>query len=303
MHTLGGKAVGMEHPVRIMGIINASPESFHKSSIRESAESVADAAAAMERQGADYIDIGGMSTAPYLDTIIDERTEMRRVRMALQAASQSCSLPISVDTSRAAVAKMALQAGARILNDVTGLLYDPRMGEVVSRYLPDLVLCAYGTKGATGTAQDTADTLSRIVQRASEYGTTPDRMVVDPAIGFFRRSGTGDRYTRIQSSHTRRDISVLADLRTISDVWPTLVSASNKSFIGETLRHTDTRLYGSLAAETIAVMGGASIIRTHNVSASRDAIRMAEACRISRKSNIGCDTTTDYEDPDRRDER
>ncbi len=288
MHTLAGIPVGECHPPRIMGIINASPESFLKSSVQESYDDICNTAASMEEQGADYIDVGGMSTAPYLKTAIPEEDEIRRIERAIDAIMSSCNLPISIDTCRAAVANEALARGATILNDVTGLRHDPGMADIISRYKPDLVLCAHDRNIRSGTPQDTRDILSDIVGEAQKYGAITDRMVVDPSIGFFRQGGTGNTHTRIRGNQVSRDISILANITILSGMWPVLISVSNKSCIGDTLqgREPAHRLYGSLAAEAIAVLGGASIIRTHNVNQSRDAAIMAEACRSGKVTNI-----------------
>ena len=131
---IGGVGAGPEYPARIMGIINLSPESFHGISVRESHDAVAGAAVRMAENGADYIDVGGMSTAPYLKTWVSEETERERVVAGVRAVAGSCDIPISVDTCRSGVAAAAMDAGATILNDVTGLRHDPGMKSVVSKY-------------------------------------------------------------------------------------------------------------------------------------------------------------------------
>lgn len=277
MQTLAGKAVGGNRPPRIMGIINASPESFHKVSVRESQESIGEAAALMEEAGADYVDVGGVSTAPYLDTAVPERTELERVRVAVAAVTGACGLPVSVDTCRSAVAAEALDMGASILNDVTGLEHDPGMAGVISRFDPSLVLCAHSSLPSDGSPADTARLLSGIIETAVSYGGDRDRMAVDPAIGFFRDAGGGHARTPMDGDWAVRDLSILAGLDEVGGGLPVLVSVSNKSFIGRVLDRKDSagRLYGSLAAEAAAVLGGADIIRTHNVPESRDAALVA----------------------------
>ena len=276
---IGGLAAGPGCPVRIMGIINTSPESFHKSSVSISRDMVAGAAARMAENGADYIDVGGMSTAPYLDTWVSEDVERERVVSGVNAVAESCGLPVSVDTCRSGVAAAAMDAGASILNDVTGLMYDPDMRSVISKYDPSVVLCAHDPGTRTGDAADTAAILSGAVRRALEYGADPDKLAVDPAIGFFRDGGREGLHTRIRGDWARRDAAILGRLREVGGGLPVLVSASNKSFIGRMLdgREPGGRMFGSLAAEALAVAGGADIIRTHNVAESRDAVRVASA--------------------------
>ena len=276
---IGGVGAGPEYPVRIMGIINLSPESFHGISVSESRDAAAGAAVRMAENGADYIDVGGMSTAPYLKTWVSEETERERVVAGVRAVAESCDIPISVDTCRSGVAAAAMDAGAAILNDVTGLRHDPGMKSVVSRYDPSLVLCAQGEGVHTGDANDTAAILAGAVRRAREYGAVSDQIAVDPAIGFFRSEGRGELYTQIRGDWVRRDASILGCLRAVGGGLPVLASVSNKSFIGDILggREPEGRMFGSVAAEALAVAGGADIIRTHNVSESRDAVRMASA--------------------------
>lgn len=275
---LGDINVGTSYPVRVMGIINASPESFYKKSIRKTTDDIKKEATTMEKNGADYIDIGGMSTAPYLDTTISEETEKKRIQMAVQAVSEVCDIPISVDTVRSGVAQVAMEAGATILNDVTGFNYDKKMPDIISRYSPDIILCAYSKRKSTGTIHDTADILNDTIQNAQKYGADTSRMVIDPAIGFFRNTDS-PWCTQIDGNWYKRDINTIRHLQKLTKSMPVLISVSNKSFIGKILdgRDADGRLYGSLAAEAMSVVNGADIIRTHNVAQSRDAIRVASA--------------------------
>ena len=280
---LGGVNVGHSHPVRVMGIINASPESFYKKSIKKRADDIKKEAKLMEEDGARYIDVGGMSTAPYIDSMVSEETEKRRIRNAIKAISEVSRLPISVDTIRSGVAQAAIESGATILNDVTGFNYDKKMLNVISRYSPDIVLCAHSNQKSMGTAQDTAKILENTMQKVQRYGADKTRMVIDPCIGFFRDSDS-PWCTQIDYSWVQRDIDIIQHLRQITEDMPILVSVSNKSFIGNILddRSADGRLYGSIAAEVMSVVSGADIIRTHNVQQSLDAIRVASVI-IQRK--------------------
>lgn len=275
---LGGIDVGNSYPVRIMGIINTSSESFYKKSIKRTVNDIKKEAKLMEKGGAHYIDVGGMSTTPYGDTMISEEVEKRRVQAAIDAVSQACSIPISVDTVRSGVAQTAIESGATILNDVTGFNYDKKMLNIISRYSPDIVLCAHTNKKNTGTIQDTVEIINYTIRRIEKYGADKSRMVIDPCIGFFRDSSS-PWCTRINYNWAQRDISIIRDLSYMAEDMPVLVSASNKSFIGQILgdRSTDGRLYGSIAAEVMSVVGGADVIRTHNVHQSLDAVRVASA--------------------------
>ena len=287
VNKLGSVPVGNSNPVRIMGIINTSPESFYKKSVA-SGRRLADVAKQMEEQGADFVDVGGMSTAPYLSTMVSEKTELKRVTDAIKIIQKVSNLPISVDTCRAIVAKGALKEGVEILNDISGLKYDKVMLDVVSRYQPSLVLCAHSKKSVNGNnIVKTRELLKQSLDLAKAVGISKKNIVLDPAIGFFRRSGTGPFFTKINSDWVERDLLILQNLHLLKSGQPLLVSVSNKSFIGKLLKKEDPsdRLFGSLAAEVIAVLNGADIIRTHNVKETKQAVFLAQ--KFLRKSKKG----------------
>lgn len=275
---LGPVNVGDSNPVRIMGILNASPESFYKKSIKKGKE-IVHAVQQMEQEGADFIDVGAMSTAPYLTTIISEKQEIKRMADAIRQIQNATNLPISVDTCRAGVAKAALDLGADIINDVTGLKYDKEMINIVAKNQPSLVLCAYGKKPLKGNLiAQTKLLLKESIALAKSAGIPTSKITLDPAIGFFRKTGKNPFHTRINSDWCKRDLEVLQNLQSMKLNFPTLVSVSNKSFIGKILNRKDPldRIFGSIAAEVISVIHGADIIRTHNVRQTKDAITIAE---------------------------
>ena len=127
---LGNIGVGGKNPVRIMGILNTSPESFYKKSIKTTKQQITNTIKQMEIDRADFIDIGGMSTAPYLSTSVSEKIESQRILNAIKIIQNVSNLPISVDTCRASVAKSALEHGIEIINDISGLKYDDKMVEI-----------------------------------------------------------------------------------------------------------------------------------------------------------------------------
>lgn len=278
MHSLGGIQVGGSKPVRVMGVINASPESFMSGSVRTTVESIAEAAALMEREGADFVDVGGMSTAPHRRDVIPLHEEVRRLASAVEAVVGACSLPVSVDTPRAAAAEAALGAGATILNDVSGMKYDTAMERVVRKYEPSLILCAHSPAPRRDYSVSGIRRLLRSsIATAVRAGADPGNIAVDPAIGFFRRSGHS-LFTRIDSDWVRRDVGALQSLGEMGMGYPLAVSVSNKSFIGRLVGAEDPadRLPGSLAFEAMSVLKGADIIRTHNVAPTREAVREVE---------------------------
>jgi dihydropteroate synthase len=275
VNKLGGVRVGGSYPVRIMGILNTSPESFYKKSISIGRQKIIDVVHRMEEEGADFIDVGGMSTAPYLSTMVPEKIEMVRVINAVKIIQRATNLPISVDTCRATVAKEALELGVDIINDVTGLKYDIMMPKTIERYCPSLILCAYSKKIITGNqVLETKKLLKKSLEIAKSAKIPRTKIVLDPAIGFFRKKGNNSFFTRINSDWVKRDLLILKNLRSIKLSMPLLVSVSNKSFIGKILKKNNpsTRIAGSLAAEVVCVLNGADIIRTHNVAATKEAI-------------------------------
>ena len=149
MNKLGNVSVGGTNPIRLMGIINTSPESFYKKSIVTKKQSQVNFIRKIVDEGANFIDVGGMSTAPYLSTLVSEKIESRRIIQAVKKIQQVCNLPISVDTCRANVAKDALEQGVEIINDISGLKYDKKMVNVIEKFQPSLILCAYSKKLVT----------------------------------------------------------------------------------------------------------------------------------------------------------
>ena len=279
VNKLGPIHVGNSNPVRIMGILNTSPESFYKKSISISKERIRDAVRRMEDEGADFIDVGGMSTAPYIATMISEKTETNRIIKAVKIIQQISNLPISVDTSRATVAKEALELGVDIINDVSGLKYDPMMPKTIEKYDPSLVLCAYSKKTITGNQiLKTKYLLKESLKIAKSANIPKSKIVLDPAIGFFRKEGIGSLFTKINSDYVQRDLLILKNLSSIKSDNPILVSVSNKSFIGKILKKKNPidRIYGSIAAELVAIRNGADIIRTHNVEKTKNAMTIAQ---------------------------
>ncbi len=275
VNKLGVVRVGGSNPVRIMGILNTSPESFYKKSISVSKQKIADSARKMEAEGADFIDVGGMSTAPYLSTLVSEKIEKDRIVNAVKIIQRTTNLPISVDTCRARVAKEALELGVGIINDVTGLKHDPAMLKTIERYHPSLILCAYSKKIITGTQlSKTEQLLKKSLDIAKSAKIPRSKIVLDPAIGFFREKGKNSFFTKINSDWVQRDLLILKNLRTIKLNMPLLISVSNKSFIGKILKkeNPSDRLAGSLTAEVVCVLNGADIIRTHNVGETKKAI-------------------------------
>jgi len=271
---LAGLEVGDEFPVRLAGAINVSPESFYRGSVATGEDSLRVMAEQMVAEGADALDIGAMSTAPYLKTEITEAEEIQRLTWAIGIVRKMVGVPISADTKRSRVALAALDAGANIINDVSGLRHDPGMAEMVARRARGVILMASETDPS---ARDPIETVRGLLEESLQVvwkaGLPDHRVVLDPGIGFFRQAAIPWHVWDCQL--LRR----LAELRSLGR--PLLVGVSRKSFIGKIIGQADPgdRLAGSLAATAIAVLNGAHLIRTHDVGPTREAVRMAEALR------------------------
>ena len=243
----------------------------------------------MESEGASIIDVGAMSTAPYLKTVISEKQELNRISKSISIIQNVTNLPISIDTCRATVAEYALDSGIEIINDVSGLKFDKNMPKILEKFQPSVIVCAYSKKMIYNNhVTETKKLLQESIKIAKTAKIPKDKIVVDPAIGFFRNSGREFPFTKIRSDWVVRDISVLQNLRFIKNKFPALVSVSNKSFIGEILQKDNPadRLYGTMAAELISIMYGADILRTHNVGAAKDILKIAKRMLKNTKKGL-----------------
>jgi dihydropteroate synthase len=257
--------------VKIMGVMNVSPESFYKNSIKTTVNSISTYVKKLENDGADIIDIGAMSTAPYLDTVITSKIEISRLKKAINIIRHSCKLPLSVDTPRARVAEAALQMGADAINDVCGLKYDPQMAEIVSKHNIPIILGAFEKKPSKilkAKSLSTKRILHESITIAQKAGIKKTNIIIDPSIGFFRKEGNNPFFTKLTKIPWYcRDIEIVYNLKELTKLsLPICISLSNKSFLGEIMNLKVTeRLIPSLIMEVIAVMNGATVIRTHNV--------------------------------------
>ena len=272
---LGGVWVGDDYPVRVMGVINVSPESFYKGSVREGYEDVAEEARRMESLGADIIDVGAMSTAPYLETRISEEEEARRLREALEAVKSASSLPVSVDTQRLKPAKVAVEMGVEIINDVSGLR-EPGLARLAAEHGLSMVVCAsgLGRLGSPGEGVEaTLRSLRNAVERALKEGLDEEEIVIDPAIGFHRDTGV---------EWWKLDIELLRGIPRLRALGrPILIGVSRKSFLGKITgrKRPEDRLPATIASEALAAYLGAHVIRAHDVAEALDAVRVAEALK------------------------
>ena len=267
-----GVLIGLAEPVRLMGVINLSPESFYKSAIAENVDKFNEMIENASRLGVDMIDIGGASTAPKSvygtpRTSVDE--EMERVTQALNSVDVSKYPPISIDTTSSEVAEAALNLGAVMVNDVSGLHSDPKMATLVADQQVPIVLMA-DWETPCHSVQTSVEALKDSLRIAEEAGIQPDKIILDPGIGFGKPPDV--------------DVAILSGLKQYMDLGhPLLVGISRKAFIGHILDQPDPsdRLVGSVIATAVAVMNGVCVVRTHDIPETRIAIKMGLALRES----------------------
>ena len=282
MTSIGKVLVGDNYPVRVMGIINTSPESFYKESIKTNTKEIVETAIEMRNSGADIIDIGSMSTAPYLQTIISIEEEIKRMKQAINIVMKSCNLPISIDTPRSRVAKEAIAFGANAINDITGLKYDKEMADIVSKSNLPVIVGAYNRNKSLPKANldkisGTIKLLKESITIAKSAGISNDNIIIDPSIGFFRVDGKNPFFTEMKDvPWYSRDIEVISKLNDIKKLSkPICISVSRKSYIGKLFKlDTKDRLIPSLVCEVMSTLNGANLIRTHNVRETVQALTM-----------------------------
>ena len=259
----------------IMAILNVTPDSFYDGGRRlEPGKAIADGIE-MAAAGAEVIDIGGESTRPGARSVsADEESE--RVLPVIRALRGSVSIPISIDTTKSSVARAALAAGADIVNDISALRLDPDMvGLVAAAKAPVILMHMQGTPRTMQAApryddvvREVGDFLALRIQYAMERGVERDKIVVDPGFGFGKTL-----------EHTLALLRGLPALAALGQ--PLLAGVSRKTFIGKILGlEPAERLEGSLAAAVAVVLGGANIIRAHDVKETRRAVRIADAIRF-----------------------
>lgn len=261
----------------IMGVLNVTPDSFFDGGKDLDAPSAIARAMEMERAGADLVDIGGESTRPGADPVSAEE-ELSRVLPVLDGLRGEIRIPISLDTQKAAVAEAGIAAGVELINDVSALRFDPDLAEIVQRHRVGLVLMHMrGTpstmhKGpfATNVTRDVMKGLKAAIRRAEDARISRSRILVDPGFGF------GKRY--------EQNFELLARLPELARLgYPLVVGTSRKVFIGwklagggkETPLPIEEREWGTAATVTAAILGGAHIVRVHDVK------EMAQIARIS----------------------
>jgi len=259
-----------------MGILNVTPDSFAESAHSVDAAATVDRALRMQDDGADILDVGGESTRPGTEPV-GAGEELARVLPVVKSLARQARVPISVDTYRAEVARAVLDEGATIVNDISGLRYEPALAGVVACFKAALVLMhmrgrskeMYAEAVYGDVVADVAADLKASMAVAVSAGVPAECLIVDPGLGFAKRPH--DSY------------GVLAHLSTLAETLdrPMLVGPSRKSFMREALggRPAPERDWGTAAAVTAAVLAGAHLVRVHAVAQMAQVVRVAEEIR------------------------
>jgi dihydropteroate synthase len=270
-----GRALELGHRTMVMGILNITPDSFADGGARMDPDRALADALDMVRAGADILDVGGESTRPGAPSVPADE-EWRRVAPVLERLRGRVEIPISIDTYKAEVAAHALAAGATIVNDVSGLTFDPPLAAVVARADAAIVLMHHrGRSDAMYALAEYGDVVADVIAEleargaaARAAGIDADRIVFDPGIGFAKRA--------------EHSLAVLARLDAFAALRrPILSGPSRKSFMKHALGDVPPgeRVWGTAAAVTASVLAGAHIVRVHDVREMVQVVRVADAIR------------------------
>ena len=269
---IGSAVFDLRKKTCVMGILNVTPDSFCDGGKHLKVEEALSAALQMIEDGANIIDVGGESTRPGADPV-DLETELNRVIPVIKAIRKNSDIPISIDTYKSIVAEEALKSGAELVNDISGLIFDPDMAKIIKQY--DAAVALMHIKGTPRDMQndpkyanlidEIMKFLSESIQTAINSGITRNKIIIDPGIGFGKT--VEDNY---------KILRYLSEFLSLGQ--PILLGLSRKSFIGKLLDlPVDERLEGSLASMAVAIMKGAGIVRVHDVKESVRAVKVVDS--------------------------
>jgi dihydropteroate synthase len=271
----GGRMLRLGERTLVMGILNITPDSFADGGVHDDADRAVAAGLRMVADGADILDVGGESTRPGADQVPADE-EMRRVLPVIERLAAQTSALISIDTYKAVVAREAVARGAAIINDISGLQYDPALASAAVDSGAALVLMH--TRGRSRTMYEMATyddvvadvkrELGQAVERATAAGVRTEAIILDPGLGFAKKA-----------QHSYALLARLGELAALGR--PILSGPSRKSFLKEALgdRLPAEREWGTAAAVAASVMAGAHIVRVHGVAAMADVVRVADRTR------------------------
>jgi dihydropteroate synthase len=279
----GGRKIPIGERTLIMGVLNVTPDSFSDGGEFFSLDKALAHAEQMIAEGADIIDIGGESTRPGGAAIVSAEEELNRILPVIERLAKQSSVPISVDTTKATVARAALDAGASIVNDISGLRFDLELADEVAKSAAGLVLMhSRGTPGelhgltpVANIIEEVTSSLSSSIELAEQRGVKRESIVIDPGIGFGKSQ--------------EQNIELIAKLDQLIAAFPDfplLIGTSRKSFLGRILADADgnpapseNRLHATMATMTAAILHGAHIIRVHDVKIAVQTSKVADAIK------------------------
>ena len=260
-----------------MGVLNVTPDSFSDGGRFFSFDQAIAQAERMIDEGADIIDIGGESTRPGSE-FVSEEEELRRVVPVIERVAASSSVPVSIDTTKVSVARAALEAGAEIVNDISGLRFDTAIAETVAEAKAGLILMhSRGTPKDMQQLPPVENIMTEVIRglhqsvaSAEQHGVPRESICIDPGIGFGKTA--------------EQNVEIIAKLDELSREFPDLpllIGTSRKSFIGKLLdgAPADERLYGTIASVVAAVLNGAHLVRVHDVRPAVEAVKIADELR------------------------
>jgi dihydropteroate synthase len=257
----------------IMGIINATPDSFSGDGLYSDQESALSRSILLQSHGADIIDVGGESTRPGA-TYVEAEEEIRRTVPIIELLSANLSVPISIDTYKPEVAKEAIKAGASIINDVWGLRYDTEMANLAAQHDIPLILMhnQHGTHYSE-MIMEVKERLKESADLAIRSGVDPKNIILDPGVGFGKTA--------------RQNLAIIRHLGQIKDIgYPILIGTSRKSMIGAVLNIPEDRLAGTAATVALAIANGVDMVRVHDVKEMKRVAQISDSIARSQERHI-----------------
>jgi dihydropteroate synthase len=279
-HIAGGRKLLVGERTLVMGVLNVTPDSFSDGGAFLSLDCALAHAEQMIAEGADMIDVGGESTRPGGAAVVSAEEELKRVLPVIEQLAQRFTVPISIDTTKAAVARAALEGGAAIVNDISALRFDSQIADEVAKSGAGLVLmhsrgipgALHGLPPVPDIIEEVTSSLRSSIAVAEQRGVKRNSIIIDPGIGFGKSQ--------------QQNIELIAKLDQIVAAFPDfplLIGTSRKSFIGRILSDengnaapVEERLYAGMATITAAVLKGAHLVRVHDVKAAVETVRVVD---------------------------
>jgi len=259
----------------IMGILNVTPDSFYDGGKYNTIKQALIHTEQMISEGADIIDVGGESTRPGSNSV-SQKEELRRVIPIIDAINKNFEISVSIDTTKSMVARQALDSGATIVNDISGLSFDPALADIVSKYEAQIILCHTSSRPVDmqkktlyeNIVEDIYNYLENSIKISEDCGILSDNISIDPGFGFGKTA-----------NHNLLLLKSLSKFKKLNK--KVVIGTSMKSFIGKILQSDDIeqRILGTFATIVISILNGADIVRVHDVKKMKVAVQIADSVR------------------------